>query len=1222
MSTDIAPGLLVLHGNRAELLGDAVFAWLRRQPLAPLEQEVFLVQSNGVAEWLKMDQASQGGIFAAARVELPGRFLWRAYRQMLGPGAVPADSALDKLPLTWRLMQQLPGLLDAPGFEPLAGFLALGGLERRLQLAQRLADLFDQYQVYRSDWLDAWADGFDTLPRQPAEAPAAAPPLPPDQRWQAALWRALLAPLDAAQRGATRPQLHRRFLAALASGAAPASALPRRVVMFGMTHVPLPTLQALAALAGHCQVLLAVPNPCRYHWADILPGRELLRSDRRRHPLRQGRDLAELSLQDMHAHAHPLLAAWGRQGRDFVRQLDAFDDAQLASERFALAKIDLFDDGPGNSLLQQVQARIRDLVPLAEHADLADLADWADWADRSIVFHIAHSAQREVEILHDQLLALLAGPPGPAGAAPLPPLQPRDVVVMVPDIASFAPAIRSVFGQVARGDARYIPFDIADLQERANNPLLQAMEWLLRLPQQRCGQSELRDLLDVPAVMARFGLRADELPRLAGWIHGAGIRWGLDAEQRADLGLGACGEPNTWLFGIRRMLLGYAVGEGADLAGIEPYAEIGGLDAAIAGALAALVQALLDWAALAAKPATPIEWGQRCRTLIAQLMAATDELERASLAALHEALRAWLAACELAGFDLPVSLAVLREAWLSGLDAPSLNRRFRAGGVTFCTLMPMRAIPFEVVCLLGMNDGDYPRRSPRSDFDLMGLPDQARPGDRSRRDDDRQLMLEALLSARRVLYLSWTGRSVRDNSEQPPSVLVSQLRDYLAAGWGAPVLVQNTTEHPLQPFSRRYFEQTTAAPALFTHAREWRAAHAVSTAPSASVSGAGGAGSGAATTTTTSTTATTTTAVTAPAAPTPTPAAADPPLTVDSLTRFLKNPVRDFFRRQLDVVFGDGEALADDDEAFGLAGLQAHGLLQALIDRGLAALLAAEATGPAAGRHAPDLRAVIAGQVARFQRAGCLPMAEQGRRAAQDLTETGVGMFVAWCELQSLYPVPAPRQPLRFDAAGLQLDDWLGPLRCAPDAPTGPVWLQLSPSRLCDDPVKRKPRREVLIPVWVSLLAAAACWVPVRAVLVGRDATVTLDAPSQADARAALQTLMQAWRDGMASPLPLAARTALALLAGGDTVGVYEGRSFPRGGLPAEGDEPCLARLYPDFEALAADGRFAAAAEALFGPMQRWIDSHATVRLHDDADADGDGDVTAAEATAAGPAHG
>ena len=652
-----------------------------QDPLRPLEQEIFLVQSNGVAEWLKMALASQGGIFAAARVELPGRFLWRAYRQMLGRDAVPLESAMDKLPLTWRLMRHLPELAQAPGFEPLAGFLHQGEMDRRLQLAQRLADLYDQYQVYRDDWLAAWAVGDDSLP---SPAPGAARALPGDQRWQAMLWRELLAPLDQSQRAGIRSQLNSRFMAALGAGASPVAPLARRVVLFGMSQVPMQTLQALAALSTHCQVLLAIPNPCRYHWADTIAGRELLQLQRHRHPLRLGRDLADVPLEQMHAHAHPLLAAWGRQGRDFVRQLDAFDDAQLAQQRFPLAKVDLFEDAPGLSLLQQVQASIRDLVPLAEQPRVR-----VDIGDRSIVFHIAHSLQREVEILHDQLLALLADPPEGR------PLQPREIVVMVPDIARFAPAVRAVFGQPGRGDARFIPFDIADLAERGNNPLLIALEWLLRLPQQRCRLSELRDLLDVPALAQRFGLQAGDLPQLNQWMEGAGIRWGLNAAQRAEQGLAACGDQNSWLFGLRRMLLGYAVGEPGPIAGalvdataIEPYAEIGGLEASIAGSLAALVDSLQQWSALAAIPATPTDWAARGLLLLSSMIAPTDERERLTVAALQASLAGWLAACETAGFDQPVPLAVAREAWLAGIDEPALSRRFKSGGVTFCTLLP------------------------------------------------------------------------------------------------------------------------------------------------------------------------------------------------------------------------------------------------------------------------------------------------------------------------------------------------------------------------------------------------------------------------------------------------------------------------------------------------------------------------------------------------------
>ncbi|MCV2350216.1 exodeoxyribonuclease V subunit gamma [Paucibacter sp. Y2R2-4] len=1151
-NTPITPGLLVLHGNRAELLGDAVFEWLRRQPLGALEEEIFLVQSNGVAEWLKMTLAEQSGICSATRVELPGRFLWRAYRQMLGRDSVPSQSRLDKLPLTWALMRLLPELAQQPGFEPLAGFLRLGDMERRLQLAQALADLFDQYQVYRSDWLDAWAQGHDVLPRSAGEPLSAATPLPTDQRWQAALWRALLAPLSAQQREASRPQLHQRFVQALQEGRKPQSAMARRLVLFGMTHVPMQTLQALAALSEHCQVILAIPNPCRYHWADIIDGRELLRNEKnkRRQPLRGGLDLAELSLEQMHAHAHPLLASWGRQGRDFVRQLDAFDDATQAQERFGIAKIDLFDEGPGESLLTQVQAHIRDLTPLAEHPR-TPLAP----QDRSIVFHIAHGAQREVEILLDQLLALLAEPPAPGQA----PLTPRDIVVMVPDIDSFAPAIRSVFGQYGRSqDPRFIPYDIADLKERGHNPLLLALEWLLRLPQQRCRLSEIQALLEVPGLAARFGLSADDLPRLSQWMEGAGIRWGLNAEQRAELGLAACGEQNAWSFGLRRMLLGYSAGQGPAFQGIQPYTEVGGLDAALAGSLADLLTALEGWWQQVAEPASPVLWAERGRRLMEDFFQPADDSERQTLAALQSAMGSWLEACESAEFAEAVDLAVVREAWLDGLDVPMLNRRFKAGGVTFCTLMPMRAVPFEVVCLLGMNDGDYPRRGSRSDFDLMGLPGLSRPGDRARRDDDRQLILEALLSARRKLYISWSGRSVRDNSEQPPSVLVSQLRDYLASGWGEAVLAPLSTEHPLQPFSRRYFEQGST---LFTHASEWRQAHQTP----AEAEGE-----------------------TAPLPPLEVDAD-QPLLDIKGLAAFLKNPVKSFFRQRLDVQFAESASAAEDDEAFAVDGLLEYEMLRELLDDALQDL------------HAEtDVPMRVAGLAARMREAGRLPMAEQGRRAERALVETVSPMLKAWRDLQALYPVQAPKEMLRFPFEQPLLEDWLADLRA--QALGGQrVWLELIPSRLCADEKSKSARAERLLEAWVRQLVASAHGLQLQGVLIGRDAQLTLQPLPPEQAQADLAELLQVWQEGMLSPLPIAALTGLAQVAEHkDVASVFEGGFNSRG----EVSEPCLARLYPDFAALAADGRFETLAPRLYGPLHAWLQQGVSLELHASAQAE------------------
>lgn len=1144
MTIPLQPGLIALHSNRTEVLADTVFAWLRQHPLGPLEEEVVLVQSNGVAEWFKMALARSGGVCAAARVELPSRFLWRTYRQVLGREQVPAQSPVDKTALTWRLMTHLPRLLAVPGFEPVAGFLRPDEPDRLLQLASRLADLFDQYQVYRPDWLQAWGAGCDILaaPGRPDLA------LPGDQRWQPLLWRAVLEMLDERERSAIRPHIHQRALGALLGGDALVQPVARRVVLFGAAHVPLPVLQTLAALARHSQVLLAIPNPCRFHWADIMDGRELLRMERRRQPLRDGRDLAALPLEAMHAHAHPLLAAWGRQGRDFVRQLDEFDDAQQALQRFALPRIDLFDENEASEapLLEQVQQRIRDLVPLAEHPECI-----ADPADRSIVFHVAHSALREVEVLHDQLLQLLAAPP--QGAAPL---QPRDVVVMVPDIDTMAPAIRAVFGQYGRHDARFIPFDITDLSARAASPLVSALEWLLRLPQQRCRLSELRDLLDVPAVAARFGVAADALVRLTQWMAGAGIRWGLNADQRADLGLAACGAQNTGEFGLRRMLLGYASGT-VGFAGIEPYGEIGGLEAELAGALASLLHRLELWRAQAQVPAVPAQWAQRGRALLADLVQPTDDADRETLAALDDALTRWQEACTQAQFAEAVPLAVARKAWLDTLEEPSLHQRFRAGGVTFCTLMPMRAIPFEVICLLGMNDGDYPRRAPRSDFDLMGLPGQARPGDRSRQSDDRQLMLEALLSARRMLYVSWTGRSVRDNSEQPPSVLVSQLRDYLAAGWSGEVLAQRTTEHPLQPFSRRYFEGHAG---LWTYAREWRSAHALPVSAPATADGASARDR-------------------APDARVP--------LTVAKLASFLRHPVATYFRERLGVVFDPLEEDVADEEPFGLGGLEEYGVVRALIDEVLADL--AHGVGDESVDTA--LPTLVATRLQSLRRAGRLPLGGFAERAQAQLEAVLLPLLQAWQAAQAQYPEAVARVPLHCalgeDDAGavhasVLLEDWLEHLRAGHDGV--PVWLELTPSKLLQDAKKGTVRADQLLVPWVRSLAAAAGGQAVQGLLVGRDATLHIPPLDAESACATLDDVLRIWREGMAGPLPLALRTGLALVTGGDAALAYDG------GYQREGDvaEPCLARVYPDFEALTDDGRFEWLAQSVCGPLAEW----------------------------------
>lgn len=1160
---------MAIHGNRPESLRDLMLAWMTRHPLRPLEDERILVQSNGVAQWLKLSLARHPGdggigIAAAVRTELPSRFFWQAYRAVLGADAVPEASPFDSEPLTWRLMRLLPALMDEPVFAPLYRFLADdANMRKRHQLAQRLSDLFDQYQVYRADWLQAWSTEDDCIvtSRQGRQ------PVPTDLAWQPRLWRALLDDVGPARAHSSRASVHRRFLAKAEHWQGPAPAgLPRRLIVFGISSLPQQALEVLGALSRWVQVLMCVQNPCEHDWSHIVGDKDLLRVERHRQLRRRGSE-HDIPEEQLHLHGQPLLAAWGRQGRDFIRLLDHQDETQAYAERFAAIdqRIDLFTASGAGTLLHQVQDDILALRPLHESRALWSAVQPA--RDRSLRMHVAHSPQREVEVLHDQLLAAFA-----ADAS----LEVRDVIVMVPDIAAYAPHIQAVFGRLSSNDPRHIPFHLADRGQRHQDPLLVALESLLSLPESRLAASDVLNWLEVPALRARFGIEEQDLPLLQRWIAAANVRWGLHADHRAALGLPAEFSQNSWHFGLQRMLLGYAVGSGEAWSGIEPLDEIGGLDAAVLGPLAALLEAIESlWRDLAS-PAAPAVWGDRLRKLLSTFFQASNDIDGLTLLQLDATLEDWVLTCAASGLQEALPLSVVREAWLERLDRGGLEQSFFAGAVTFATLLPMRAIPFRVVALLGMNDGDYPRSRTGMDFDLMR--GDYRPGDRSRREDDRYLFLEALLSARDQLHVSWVGRSIHDQSERPPSVLVAQLRDHLAAGWrlvgdeglppasaGARLLDALTLTHRLQPFDDAYFNIGGDA-RLFSYAHEWRPG----AGPDEDL-----------------------------AAATNEPLPSWPfegPLTVQILGNFLRDPVGQFLQQRFRVNLDLRHTTSADQEPFGLDALENWQLQDELIHAQAAAL---------AQGHPRDR--ALDEQLARMGARGELPVGQFAELMKQQLQAPMEAMFAQYQSALERWPHPLPDAFIEGEwetADGLlRLEDSLDRLHA--DDSGARCRILLDSTGLV---TSKKYRLDRLLVPWVAHVAGHLGGQPLTTRIGSKAGEVTLLPLAAPLALAHWKVLLGAWQQGMRQPLPFAPKTALAWIqAGGSDAGEGEGKEAqdkahkaartayeadnPRFHQHAERQsKPALARCFVDFDALWSDGAFAEWTRELMKPIDDAIE--------------------------------
>lgn len=1161
------PNLILIHGNHPESLRDLLISWMKRYPLPPLENEVILVQSNGIAQWLKLalaaDPSADGttggcGIAAALEFSLPSRFLWQIYRAILGKAHVPEVSPFDKSRLIWRLMRLLPELLDQPAYALLNRFLQDDAdLRKRFQLSERLADLLDQYQVYRADWLQTWENGRDVLPTRRDENS----PLKEDDLWQPDLWRVLL---DDVAQSLTDPGLefhkgraavHEAFLAKAEQwpeGQLP-SGLPQRVMVFGISSLPQQSLEVLAHLGRWIQVLICVPNPCQHYWGDIIPDQELLRPRYSRHGLRRGWP-QEIHEDNLHQHAQPLLAAWGKQGRDFIRLLSEYDSPNSREEYegyfTALGQpVDLFIANERETLLEQLQDDIRDLCPPDEAREQNRRID--PRVDHSLRFHLCHGPQREVEVLQDQLLAAFN-----ADAT----LKPRDVIVMVPDIEAYAPHILAVFGRIGRDDPRHLPFTVADQVQLQVDPLLKGLEHLMNLPQSRLGVSEVMGWLDVPAIRQCFGIEETDIPTLHRWIQGANVRWGLHTKHRLSLDLPAAESPisvpqNSWLFGLRRMLVGYALGDtAADWREIEPYDEIGGLDAALLGPLVLFIERLeAAWGTLR-EPTTVEDWCQRFNELLSDFFRAETSRDAYTLMRLRQALQDWQAACSEANLVEPLPLSVAGPYWLSLIEDRGLAQRFFGGDITFATLMPMRAIPFRYVCLLGMNDGAYPRSHAPYDFDLMGR--DPRPGDRSRREDDRYLFLEALLSAREHCHISWVGRSISDNSIRPPSVLVGQLRDHIKSIWklaeglssDEDLLDQLTTVNRLQPFNPDYYPVEPSDSGLFSYANEWQP-NAVPFRD----------------------------ATDAPLEP----LKRDEPLTLTELASFLKNPVKTFFKERLKVVFEQEDPVTEDVEPFTLDALQVWQLQDELIH---AQREVVEDIDASIEDSEIQRMAVLEERLNHMGRRG--ELADGGFRDVMrdNLAEPMANLFQAYRTALTEWPNTVEEEEeftfqITTDGGSATVAERLGGIR-ANDAGDR-AWIGLESSNLVDPQGHRRP--SIALKHWVRHLAHHLVGGPITTLVFSKKGEIRLEPLEPARAEELLGDQLHAWHEGMTRPLPIAVDTVTAWLRKPDSA-----RNIYEGGYNLTGEvekDPCLRRAYPDYDALVAAGDFEHWAHRLIEPL-------------------------------------
>ena len=759
--------LKLYQSNSLEQLVDLLAATVSKPLQSTFAAETVVVQHPGMGRWLSLRLAERLGICANMAFPLPAGFLWGIFRAVLDK--VPEHNSFEPAVLTWRILGLLDEVKDQALFTPVSTYLADDSDSKRYDLACRIAETFDQYLLYRPDWIKHWEAGHSAVA---------------GDGWQAELWRRLSASSSEAHWIHLQQQLHRVLLSDHAL-----DRLPERISLFGISTLSPGYLETLRCLSERVDVQLFLLNPCAVHWTEIVDEGMKAKSE-------EETDGSELYLEV----GHPLLASLGRQGRDFFASILEYDPGT----------IDGFKSPENGSLLGQLQQDIYGL-----HDRTAEPKQPLPTDDRSLQFHSCHSIMREVEVLKDQLLEIFQKNKH---------IEPSDVLVMSPAIERYAAYIEAVFSST---DATAIPYQITDNSVMLESPLVAGFFNLLQMDKSRFDSNSIIVLLEITAIQRCFGLVESDLDLLIRWIRESGIRWGLSGTERARLGLPET-DQNSWRAGLDRMLLGYALpGRGTQLfQGILPYDEIEGADAARLGALNALIDALSDLRSKLQRKYTVDAWGQ----LLLEIMDAffdPSEQEEPQIQLLRNGIETLCSQSQCAKFTGKVSLELIHKHLEAQLAKGQGGNRALSRGVTFCSLTAMRSLPYKVISLIGMNDGDFPKHRPTPGFDLMAR--RFRLGDRIRRADDRYLFLETLLSARQTLYISFIGQHIRDNSRLSPSGLIDELLDYLDRCYytesDGGVRNHCIIHHPLQPFSKHYFQSNSR---LLSYSKEMYQAHQAS----------------------------------------------------------------------------------------------------------------------------------------------------------------------------------------------------------------------------------------------------------------------------------------------------------------------------------------------------------------------------------------------------------
>jgi len=709
---------IVYKSNSLNTLLLEAYKIIQEKPLNNIfEKEIFVYDSKILFQYLNIFIAEKIGISANIKLYHPNDFIWKLF-EIISPKKKLKNTFTHSM-MIWKIMKIID---DKKIFE---NYNKKEAKLQKFKFSFLMANIFEQYIFYRPNWINEWETEKNTSI------------IDQNDIWQIKLWIEIIKNSKKTHQYSYHfANLFYNFQKLFEEKKIQKKHLPSRCFIISSFALNPSYIRIFQNISTYINIYFLYVTPFKKNIFNFIQDNNIF--------LNQKKNKKPCD--------NSLIKLWGQYEKIYALYIIRSKEMKI---------INCFKENNNRNLLNSIK---NDLLKKNINKKKRFLIS----TDNSISINICFNKKNEIEILHKKLLIFFNKNSS---------IKPKDVVVTSFSIENYISSINSVFA--SENNKKQIPFFIANKFSKKTNIIISSFKKILNLANSRFHNEEILEFLDIPEIAKKFNLSEEEIKILYYWIEEANIRWAIDCKHKDYLSFPK-NKQNTWLYGIEKLLLSYAMNDTEKVwNNILSCSSINGSRTEIIEKLIIFIKTLKKWQKKLSRSQYLIHWHSLSKDLINDFFFCSQKIEK-SIKMIQKNWTEMINNNLSSGYLKKVSINILIKNFFYKYYFNN-HQKFLPDVVNFCHPNAVCYIPFKIICIIGADHLSVPKINHLDKFNL--LKKYPLIEDINIYQKYCYLFAQSISCAEQYFYISYVGYSIKDESKIYPSILIDQLLHYISSNF-------------------------------------------------------------------------------------------------------------------------------------------------------------------------------------------------------------------------------------------------------------------------------------------------------------------------------------------------------------------------------------------------------------------------------------------------------